>query len=369
MLAVVLVSLGPGSAEIVHFTITAPEGTGLDLGGEINVTDVDDPVFYDVALVNVKTKGPGSSSDSNVTVTEDVDGNVSIAIGGSNEIHVNNFQFEINGIIGALNGHFIFDTNDSYVFINWTKGDFSNFSVEGNAEFSINNFRFKYGDNISVEVSKMITGGIQWRKGRSGNLTIHVDDTFTDVDIDVNLSVDEYTNFTVTGNFDIDVDNEMDGTIWFDWDFNDGLSLKNLTIGGDLLGDKNVNINITDFEILINDFYFYAEKIFFNATIDILVNETGLHIESERSFELGDIYFEFEFEGGNWEIFSINNAEFILDGSISFAFSLEDELFCVILDGYFEIHATVTGNLGDTSFQVTINLIIDGFWRVCGGPT
>ncbi len=357
-----------GGAEIVHFTINAPFEDEIDLGGEIKVIDVDDPVNLATSYVNINSKSE-SSSDNNVTVTEDENGNVSIAIGGSNEIHLNNFQTNINGVLGEINGHFVFDTNKSYVYINFTKGDFSNFSIEGSAEFSVNNFRFRYGDSIFVEVSKIISGGMHFKKGRSGNLSISVDDTFTDIGINISVDFDEYTNFSVNGNFDIDVDSEMNGDIWLEWDFNEGISQKNLTIGGDLLGYKNVNINITDFEIEINNFYLYVEKIFFNKTIDILVNKTGLHIESENTFELGDIQVDFEFEGLEWDIFSINNAEFILDGSITFSFSVEEELFCMIIDGYFEIHATVLGNIDGMSFQVSLNLIMDGFWRVCGGTT
>lgn len=363
-------SIPPGSAEIVHFTITAPGENGIDLGGEINVTDVDNPIFYKLVPVNVKTKGQGSTGDGNVTVKETPSGNVSIIIGGSNEIHINNFQFEVNGKIGEISGHFVFDTNDSYVYINFTKGNLSTFSVEGTAEFSVNNFRFKYGDGILLEVSKVITGGIHWRKGRSGNLTITVDDTFTDIDIDISFNVDEYTNFSVSGRFDIDINSQMSGTIWFDWDFNEGVSSKNLTIGGDLLGYNNVNINITDFEIQTNNFYLFVEKVFFNKTIYIIVNETGIHIESESTFELGDIYVEFEFEGGTWDLLTLDNAEFEIDGSISFSFKPEGSPygFCVEVDGYFHIKATVIGNLGENSFEVNIkNFTFDGYMSFCAG--
>jgi len=187
------------------------------------------------------------------------------------------------------------------------------------------------------------------------------------VGINVSLNVDEYTNFTIAGKFDIDVDSEMSGTIWFDWDFNEGISSKNLTIGGDFLGYKDVNINITDLEILVNNFYLYAKKIFFNKTMEIFINETGLHIESEKSFELGDIYFEFEFDGGNWEILTLDNAEFIVDGAISFSFKPDDDPpgFCVLLDGYFHMSATVVGNLDDASFEVNINITFDGYLRFC----
>ncbi len=355
-------------AGIIHFTVTAPNEDGIDLGGEIKIIDVDDPINTANSIVNLNTiNSENNSNNSNVTITEEENGNVSIAIGGSNEIHINNFQFVLNNIIGEINGHFTFDTNNSYVYINWTKSNFSSFSVEGSADFTVNNFRFAYGDNISIEVSKVITGGINWRKGRSGRFTVNVDDTFKNVNIDVSFNCDEYSNFTLSGNFDIDIKGESTGTIWFDWNFKSGFSSDNLTIGGDLFGYNNININITDFEIRINKFYLYTQKIFFNKTIDFSINETGLHIESESTFEIGDIYFEFEFDGGYWEIFSINNAEFVLDGSISFNFYAEDELFCVTLQGYFEIHATVIGNLDDMDFEVNLNIVMEGFWKVCGG--
>jgi len=327
-----------GGAEIVHFTITAPDETGVDLGGDIGIIDTDDPVFHSSVPIYVKTKGQGSSTgDGNVTVTETPSGNVSIAIGGSNEIHLNSFQFEINGRIGEINGHFIFDTNDSYVYINFSKDDYSNFSIDGSAEFSVDNFRFRYGDGILVEVSKLITGGIEWRKGRSGNLTLTVDDTFKDVDINVSINFNESSNFSITGNFDIDVDSEMNGTIWFDWNFTNGISSDNLTIGGDLLGYKYMNINITDLLISINNFTFGTDRIFFNRTVNISVNETGLHIESGSIIELGDIFFEFT--TGDWQINTVN-ADIIIDGSVTFQFTPWGSgwMFCINTT-YFEIHA------------------------------
>lgn len=331
-------SIPVGGGTVVHFTVTAPNENGVDLGGDIEITDQDDTLNVAYSTVNVKTKGQSNSSDNgNVTVTEDEGGNVSIAIGGSNEVHLNNFQTNINGVIGEINGHFIFDTNDSYVYINFTKGDLGNFSVEGSADFTVDNFRFKYGDGILVEVSKLITGGINWRKGRSGNLTITVDDTFTDIDINVSINFNESSNFSITGNFDIDVDSEMNGTIWFDWDFTNGISSDNLTIGGDLLGYKYMNINITDLLISINDFTFSTDRIFFNRTVNISVNETGLHMESGSIIELGDI--SFEFTTGDWEINTVN-ADIIIDGSVTFQFTPWESgwMFCINTT-YFEIHA------------------------------
>jgi hypothetical protein len=358
----------PGGAETVYFTVNAPNEEDANLAGIIEVTDIDDPVNVAEVSVHVGIQNPSLPGNGNVTVTEEGNGNVSIAIGGSNEIHLNNFQTDINGVIAEINGHFIFDTNESYIYINFTKGNIGNFSVEGSADFTVDNFRFKYGDNITIEISKVITGGIHWRKGRSGNLTIYVDDTFTDVDIDINLNIDEYTNFSVAGNFDIDIDGQMDGTIWFDWDFNDGISKNNLSIGGDLFGYKNVNINITDFEIQTDTFYFYTEKIFFNRTVDIFVNETGIHIESESVIELGDISIAFTI--GDWQINSVN-ANIIIDGSVAFEFKPWGDGFMFCIDTtYFEIQASLF--LPDISgfgfpgwLSVNFELTVTGQW--CAG--
>jgi len=159
--------------EVVHFTVTAPDEEGMDLGGEIKIISSDDPGDSDSVIVHVKTRGGSQGpGDDNVTITENENGNISIRIGGYIDINVDNLVFEINGVSGMLNGHFFFESTDSYVYINFTKNDVSSLSVDGSAEFSIENFKFAYGDGINIEISKVITGGFDCEQGKSGSFHI-----------------------------------------------------------------------------------------------------------------------------------------------------------------------------------------------------
>ncbi len=362
-------SIPPGSAEIVHFTITAPNEEGFDLGGEIKVIDSDDPVFFYTSNVHVATKGQSSPGNGNVTITEEVNGNVSIAIGGSNEIHVNNFQFEVNGVYGELDGHFILDMNDSYVYINFTQGNIAQtLSVDGSAEFTIQGFRFAYGDDIFIEVSKIITGGIHFYDGRAGNFTIAVDDTFTDIDIDVTLN-QTYANFTIAGNIDIDVSGVTNGSLWINWDLNN--DTKDVTIDGNMIHDYNMDISITDLEIAINNFTFTSSLIHFNRTVNIYFNETGLQIETYGAVEFKDIYFNLELGSDSWSIFTNSNVDIDLDGSVSFSFYPETETACMHIYGYLHVEGRIYAEVEIMNFnfaQLNGEITVDGEWLLCVGP-
>ncbi|MEF8879547.1 MAG: hypothetical protein V5A64_04060 [Candidatus Thermoplasmatota archaeon] len=359
-------SIPAGGAEIVDFTINAPEEDNVTLDGDIEVTDTDNSANVATFSVVVGILNQNNSGNGNITVSEDGNGNVSIAIGGSNEIHINNFQYEINGVTGEINGSFIFDTNNSYVYINFTQGNFlQTFSVDGTAEFTIHGFRFCYGDNINVEVSKVITGGIHWYEGKSGNFTVAVDDTFKEIDIDVSFN-QTYTNFTFAGNIDIDISGETNGSLWINWDFNN--ETKDVTVDGDIFRDYNADINITDLKLIVNNFTFTSSLIHFNRTVDLYFNETGLNVETGGVIELDDIYFELEFNGDNWGIYTESNIDVIMDGFISFTFYEEEKLFCIHTEGYLYIGGILYATIGDFYIEITGNITMNGNFTMCYGP-
>jgi hypothetical protein len=343
----------PGGAEIVYFTVNSPSEEGADLASKIEVTDLDDPLNIDTLSVIVGIQRP-SSSDSNVTISEDENGNVSIAIGGSNEIHINNFVFEINGVSGAINGDFIFDTQDSYVFINWTKGDLSNFSVDGNAEFSIENFAFSYGENISIVVSRVITGGLHCSEGRKGNFTLVVDDTFVDVDIDVHFN-NIYSNFNFSGNIDIDIDSVTDGTLVISWDLE--AETKDISIDGDLLHTSNMNVLISDFVLQFNNFTLNAGLLYFNRTVFVSWNETSLTMEGGSTIQAEDIYFSLN---GDSQLITID-ANIKIDGYVTFEFKPWNDgfMFCINATG-FTVNGWIYIEFGEYYGSAHI------FWKIVG---
>jgi len=310
-------------AEIVYFTITTPDEGGVDLSGDINITDMDNPLNVATVWVSIKTKG-SSSTNENVTITEEENGDVSIAIGGLNEIHIDHFQFEINGVIGELNGHFLFDTDDSYVYINFSKNDLTTLSLDGNAEFSIENFHFAYRDNINIEISKVITGGFNFAQGKSGIFYLVVDDTFTDIDIDIHLN-HEFSNFTLSGNIDIDIDSALDGSLWIEWNLNG--DIKDVSIDGDLLGYNHMEVSITDFNFTMNNFSFTADEIYFNRAVDLWWNSTDLSLESETAITASNI--EFKLNSDLSIILASGTIE--IDGNILFQFRVYSDHFRLLI--------------------------------------
>ena len=265
--------------EVVQFTVLAPNEEGVDLSGDIEITDMDDPLNVVTTWVTVKTKG--NNSNDHVTITEDENGNVSIAIGGLNEIHINNFQFEINGISGELNGHFIFDFADSYVYINFTKNDLKNLSLDGNAEFSIENFKFAYGDGVLIEISKVITGGFRFTQGKSGKFNITINDTFTDVNvyIDIDHSGD---NFHISGVFNVDITGETNGSLCIEWDLNGENPV--ITFDGYLEREGTFTFNLTDLAFMVTGVSITAEQLLLTGSLFNLII-TGDTIDFDASID------------------------------------------------------------------------------------
>ena len=295
------------------------------------------------------------SENGKITVAETENGNISISIGGSNEIHLDTFQFEINNTYGEINGQFLFNTDNSYVYINWTKGDLTSLSVDGSAEFSINNFRLIYGENISIEVSKVITGGIHCAEDRTGNFSISVDDTYKDIDISLHLN-QKNTNFTLSGDIDIDITGVTNGILWINWNLNN--NTKNVSIDGNLFRDHNMEISITDFVFIMNNFTFTADSIYFDRKVYLNWNETGLHLESETTIETGDIFFSFN-AGSN--SISTANAEIIIEGSVSFEFKPWNDgyMFCIESPG-FTLDGWLYINYNEYSAEISI------WWKIIG---
>ncbi len=311
-------TIPPGSGGSVRFTITAPAENDVDLSGEIKVINTADSSDYDTVRVVTSTKSSGQPQ-GDVEIT--ADGNdISVKIGGYIDINVDNLVFEINGVSGMLNGHFFFESTDSYVYINFTKNDISSLSVDGSAEFSIENFKFAYGDGINIEISKVITGGFNCEQGKSGSFHITVDDTFTDIDINLHLN-HEFSNFTLVGNLDVDISSSLDGSLWIEWDLNG--DIKNVNIDGDLFGYNYMEVSITDFNFTMNNFSFTADEIYFNRAVDISWNETDLYLESETIIQASNIHFVLN---GDLDII-ITSGNIEIDGSLLFQFRMYDDHF------------------------------------------
>ncbi len=354
-----------GGGAQVAFSVTAPNINGSTERYEIKVVNTDNTSDYDVVDVVVRTKGKSNNSNGNTQVQVTGE-NVSIRIGGSNEINIDKFIYEINGVSGEIEGHFIFDANDSYVFINFTQGNIlRTFSVDGSAEFTIQGFRFRHGDNISVEVSKVITGGIHWYEGKAGNFTLAVDDTFTDIDIDVSFN-QTFTNFSLAGNIDVDVKGNSDGKIWINWDFNN--DTKNITVDGDLFRVYEMDINITDLQISVNNFTFASSFIHINRSLYFSFNETGIQIETGGLLEFEGIYFDLDLNGNNLQIFTDGNLDVLINGKVSFIFHEEEDKFCIHTDGYLYVGGDLYAIINDFHIKIKGNITMSGDWNICYWP-
>ncbi len=350
-------------AQIVHFTIQAPNENGIDLGGNITVMNVDDPTETHTITINVKTRGQGSG-DGDVTVSEDENGNVSIAIGGSNEIHVNNFQFTINGVAGMLDGHFIFDTNDSYVYINFTEGNFlQTFTIEGSAEFTIQGFRFSFGENISINVSRVITGGFNWYEGRSGCFNMAIDDTFTNIDIELDFDYNT-TDFTLAGKIDIDVTNNANGTLFIDWDFNG--EDKDISIDSDLFVNKDITVSFTNIYFQVNNFFLSADEIYFDRKVNLSFNNTKLYIETSTIIYADNI--NFDINTGDFKV-ELSGVGIQIDGFLLFEVKINEgfSVYCNTSHLHIEANGELWVYYGEYSgrYWATGTLDIYGeFWII-----
>jgi|GEM_PF-1974241 len=261
-----------GGGQTVMVTLHAPDQYGVDLSGNITITNADNTSDYDSVFVNAITK---QKQDSGILITEN-ENNVSIRIGGKPVIHLRDFHFEINKIKGLINGNYTFNTgNNSYLWINWTKGKLlETLSFEGNVNYSIEQFRFVYGDNVSIKISRVITGAFKFREGRSGNFSLAVDKTFADVDIKINLGAP--TNLTLIGNLNVDVSNNCNGTLWIDWDLTG--DKPNVSFGGDLSRDGTFDFKLTDFKFKRDKFIPAIDKYldYLNISADeISINGSG----------------------------------------------------------------------------------------------
>jgi len=310
-------TIPPYASAPICFNVTA-DYYNQDLSGYINITNQDDPTDFDTFYVDVHSKSNQSLPDGiEISVNSK---NVTIKIGGYTDINVDHFAFNINDVSGMLNGHFFFDTDDSYVYINWTKSDLMSLSLDGSAEFTINNFHFCLGENISINISRVITGGFNCEQGKSGSFHITVDDTFTDIDINLHLN-HEFSNFTLVGNLDVDISSSLDGSLWIEWDLNG--DIKNVNIDGDLFGYNYMEVSITDFNFTMNNFSFTADEIYFNRAVDISWNETDLYLESETIIQASDIHFVLN---GDLDIL-ITSGNIEIDGSLLFQFRIYDDHF------------------------------------------
>ena len=309
-------------SDVIEFTVTAPNEYNVDLGGPIRIVDSDDPISEETVTIIGGTMSNNSQGTGDAEVTMDGN-NVSIKIGGKNQITLDNFTFSVNGIHGKISGHYVFDVTSAYVYVNWTQGNIASLSVDGDAEFTIENFAFTLGDDVNIYVSQVITGGIHWYEGKSGNFSFVVDDTFIDVDISINHSG---SNFALSGNIDVDISTGTNATMWITWDLNN--ENKEISIDGNLLRNAQMHVLITDLKLELNNFSFGAGLILFERTVYISFEDNNLTLESESTIEIDDISIAFN---GNISIIGAN-ADIEIDGYITFSIKPWGEdgyMFCI----------------------------------------
>ncbi len=325
-------------AEVVHFTVDAPNQDGVDLSGDINITDINSPENIATSYVDLKTKGgSGGGGQEGVDVTSDGE-NVSIRIGGYIDINVNSFTFTINGKSGFLNGHFYFESVTDYVYINYSSGgeDLIPITVEGTGEFYIDDFIFTFEDSIDMQIS-YIAGRMEFREGRSGNFSLIVDESSLNVDIDVNLDYGP-TPFVLQGMLTVDIISSSKGYFWVDWDLTSDSPF--IKFGGDLQRDGTFEFSLTTLLFQLDG-------------VDISANEIGVTGSGGNLLITDDII---EFDAGidqavvDTLILDIDINEFpVLFNSIE-------------LNGEFNF-------IGDVGLTIKVTQSMDFYLQVDGGLT
>jgi len=342
-----------GGSDIVRFSVTVPNEYNVDIGGIIRVVDSNDPSSEETVLVKGSTISNNTQNQSEAEVT--VDGNnVSVKIGGKNEITLDDFTFDVNGLSGKVTGHFVFDVASSYVYVNWTQGDIASLSVDGAADFTIENFAFCLGDDVNIYVSQIITGGIHWHEGRSGNFSLMVDGSFIDIDVSINHSSSQ---FAISGRIDADILTSTDGNIWINWDLNN--DTKEISIDGNLLRNAQMDIDIIDLKLELNNFSFSAERISFDRAVLMSFSNNNLELESETNIEIVGISFEIN---GGMSITGLS-ANIEIDGYVKFSIEPwgDGYDFCVDSPGFTiqgEIHIDYNGFTGIFDISFT------GYWCI-----
>jgi len=231
-------TITPYGSAPVYFNVTA-NAENLTLDSYINVTNQNDSSDFDTLFIKVKSIGVQQSLPPGVEITENGD-DVTVKIGGYNIVEIDDLY--INQMF--LNGIFTLDFDDDWVYINYSKTGQKNLSIEGTGEFSVTDFILKYGEmsnpNISIDVS-YLAGEFEFRKGHSGNLFLVVDESSTNVNIEIAMDYGG-TNLTIQGDFDIYISGEADGALWFDWDLNGATPV--IAFGGDLYREGTFTISV-----------------------------------------------------------------------------------------------------------------------------
>jgi len=280
-----------GGSAPVSFTVTAPDMEGLDLSGEIKVVNLDDPSDYHTVQVNLKTKG--ESGPPAVVEVREENGKIILKISGYININVDNFQFTVNGVSGLLNGYFHFESTTDYVEVTIDPDGSEIIAVDGSGEFNIQNFMLQYGNSINVQIGDVV-GSFEFNAGRSGRFDIDIDETFTDVDIfiDVDFGND---NFYIDGTFDVDITGETDGYLWIEWDLN-SLTDAYIDFGGDLTREGSFTFEITDFELLFDGLHITADQlILITSGGELTVTEDSIEYSTHLEFALfANVIIDFE---------------------------------------------------------------------------
>ncbi|RLF58544.1 MAG: hypothetical protein DRN25_05085, partial [Thermoplasmata archaeon] len=269
-----------GASRSVRVTLTAPNEYGIDLSGDIVVQNVDDPTDNDTVFVSVKTKGYKPSGGGGISIS-----NGTIKIGGAFTIDVNT-TFNFNGIESGLAGLFVFDTEDDYIYINWSFDEegshLQDFSLMSTGKFSISNFHFWIGSNVSISVSKLSCNLTISDHFKKGNITFYVDNASKDISID--LSSDLSAGWLVLqGDIDIFADGDTEGFVYLEWDVTG--DKPNISLGGNLTRDVETNISIRNLIFQLGDkINVSADKIALARTGSIRVGDGYIHINRSLQY-------------------------------------------------------------------------------------
>jgi hypothetical protein len=294
--------------------------------------------------------------DVDVDVGDDY---VNLVIGG--EMHMEVYtSFTLNDINGGLSGIFDFTTPSDIVYINITTNNsqLETISIEGAAEFTIADLHFWLGPNVDIGVSRIVGSLDLNSNGKVGTLSILVDDSFTDVDIDIQLKSNN-ENITLEGNLNIDVTGASNGYLSLTWDLT-GDRPEISFGGGELSGSKVIDVLITDLTFIMGNLTITANEISFNKTVTIWWDETSLYFESDSSIEAHNIHILIE---GETEIEIMISSDFILEGYVLFEFEASGGHYklCVYTPSL-----SMSGNryfrFGEFEYSSSLSITISGYW-------
>jgi len=345
-------TVAPYGADPVSIKVNASD-YGLNLDSMITIINDDNTSDIDTLVIKAKSKQNGSQLPEGMEVS--TKGNETIIrIGGFNKIEIDDLYFNINGIAAYLNGNFSLEVGENnWVCIVINSSSEIPLSINGSCEFLIDEFIFRFGDNVRIDVS-YLTGEFEFRKGRSGNVSIGINESSTDVNIEIDIDYGS-TEVTLQGEFDVIISGEAYGKLWFDWDLTGVKPI--VDFGGDLYREGTFSIGVVDLLFNITSVNITADEILFvGSGGDMTVNGEEICFSSEINTAIIEnlaIYIDSE------KFPLINKAleldgTFGLDGDAEITISLikieEKETF--ELEIGFETEEPATATISDLSIYV-----------------